>query len=542
MKKLDLLLVTLGIVLASITIYQSTLGEATNERVPEGTLIQLEGIWSDVWESDAGEQLITCNYQISPGRTFSEALLYIESYWKEFEVLSNGKSLYNHFDKNDDGYAHLVTLERLYNGERISITFRLKNTENLDLLKRSYFYIGDQSGIYNKVLGDNLYAFIYALLTVVLTVVTFGMEFMLRRSKVAYQALTALGLFILTTGIWVLTDSQLLLLVTGRTSTVSLVSFLSFFVMPLFLLSFTERMMTLDVRVYRALMGIYIILFDIYAANHIFEWYNGTLLLLVEHAVSLVTMAVILGFGLREQRQIHDVKLKCVLTGYVIFCIGSVVGMLLFYARPFSGYSRAYALGTAGFILCLFDAACHQMYEQLEQNADLRLRAKFAYMDIMTGLGNRAAFHEQQIKDLEHNGPIAYLVVDVNNLKVTNDTLGHAMGDQLIIRTAQCLKAAVANHGTSYRIGGDEFVACLKNETKEQAQECLTRFYQLIEEDNKGRELKLSAAAGSAWRDVSAIPAPDLDALFREADAAMYEEKQRVKSAGAFGRARNAII
>lgn len=52
-------------------------------------------------------------------------------------------------------------------------------------------------------------------------------------------------------------------------------------------------------------------------------------------------------------------------------------------------------------------------------------------------------------------------MVDVNDLKKVNDTLGHPKGDALINRVAQCLQRAAAEKGNCYRIGGDEFVVSL---------------------------------------------------------------------------------
>ena len=51
-----------------------------------------------------------------------------------------------------------------------------------------------------------------------------------------------------------------------------------------------------------------------------------------------------------------------------------------------------------------------------------------------------------------------YACVDVNGLKVVNDTLGHAAGDELLIGAASCLKQSLGNYGKVYRVGGDEFV------------------------------------------------------------------------------------
>ena len=86
-----------------------------------------------------------------------------------------------------------------------------------------------------------------------------------------------------------------------------------------------------------------------------------------------------------------------------------------------------------------------------------------AYIDTMTGLGNRTAFLEENKSNAIFPGMISYIMMDANNLKTINDTLGHNKGDELIITIAKCMRKAVGHNGQCYRIGGDEFEIFLKN-------------------------------------------------------------------------------
>ncbi len=83
--------------------------------------------------------------------------------------------------------------------------------------------------------------------------------------------------------------------------------------------------------------------------------------------------------------------------------------------------------------------------------------------DELTGLFNRRAYEE----DLDAHGSLVavddfiYISMDVNGLKVVNDTKGHMAGDELIIGACQCMKESLGAYGKLYRVGGDEFVAIL---------------------------------------------------------------------------------
>lgn len=86
---------------------------------------------------------------------------------------------------------------------------------------------------------------------------------------------------------------------------------------------------------------------------------------------------------------------------------------------------------------------------------------KKAYLDLHTGLPNKSRC-EQFFHD-EHfiNEPTAVMVYDLNNLKLANDTLGHIVGDQLILNFSNLLRGAVPSQDFVGRYGGDEFLVVI---------------------------------------------------------------------------------
>ena len=83
--------------------------------------------------------------------------------------------------------------------------------------------------------------------------------------------------------------------------------------------------------------------------------------------------------------------------------------------------------------------------------------------DELTRCGNRHAY-ETDIAKLDLQAAWAYLSMDVNGLKLVNDTCGHAAGDELICAAAETMKRRFADVGRVYRIGGDEFVVIVTGE------------------------------------------------------------------------------
>lgn len=138
--------------------------------------------------------------------------------------------------------------------------------------------------------------------------------------------------------------------------------------------------------------------------------------------------------------------------------------------------------------------------------------SRFAYMDAVSILADGIP------------GDMAVFLIDVNGLKEVNDTIGHEAGDALIRGAAECIEASVGRNGRTFRIGGDEFVVFVPM-TQEQADKALRDLAYKTELWQCGRKYKLSVSAGYAlaqdYKDFS------IEALVKEADKAMYEQKQQ---------------
>ncbi|MBS3948864.1 MAG: PAS domain S-box protein [Dethiobacter sp.] len=161
----------------------------------------------------------------------------------------------------------------------------------------------------------------------------------------------------------------------------------------------------------------------------------------------------------------------------------------------------------------------------------VKIEEKLKYLsmhDSLTGLYNRAYF-EEEIERISGSRflPVCIITMDINDLKVVNDTKGHKKGDELIIATADIIKKSFRPSDVVARLGGDEFAVVLPNTDDKTANSAVKRVREALQEYNQGeREVSVSFAIGWATRKTEQ---ESLMETYQRADTAMYRDKKRLK-------------
>jgi len=151
-----------------------------------------------------------------------------------------------------------------------------------------------------------------------------------------------------------------------------------------------------------------------------------------------------------------------------------------------------------------------------------------AFHDALTGLANRALFHDRVDHALHaaerSKANVTVLVCDLDGFKRVNDSLGHNVGDQLLVAVSARLRSVVRPGDTAARLGGDEFAILIDDVADHSvaldiAHRVVTELRQPVEV--AGQTISVSVSIGIA----SALPGHDVEQLLSEADAAMYAAK-----------------
>ena len=141
--------------------------------------------------------------------------------------------------------------------------------------------------------------------------------------------------------------------------------------------------------------------------------------------------------------------------------------------------------------------------------------------DTLTGVLNRMSFFADMSRR-KCTDVTALCEFDMNNLKLINDTQGHAAGDRAIITMANAIRNALPGHSYLYRMGGDEFLALFCRTDMQTVQSVIEKIRAEL------TELDCSCAIGlTEW-----TAGQDFQEIYNRADRRMYEDKQRMRELG----------
>jgi diguanylate cyclase (GGDEF)-like protein len=178
-------------------------------------------------------------------------------------------------------------------------------------------------------------------------------------------------------------------------------------------------------------------------------------------------------------------------------------------------------LPDGGFVATYEDVTERQQIEQRIQHQALH--------DALTGLPNRIYFRQELTAALDAadsaDGGVMLLYLDLDRFKEVNDSLGHPVGDALLIAVAERLRACLPSGHLVARLGGDEFAIVLRGRSAEAQAEILgRRIIEALEQDFSidGHRVSIGVSIGAAAAKPSAAAA---DTLLKHADLALYEAK-----------------
>ncbi|MGE8369049.1 putative bifunctional diguanylate cyclase/phosphodiesterase [Cupriavidus basilensis] len=237
----------------------------------------------------------------------------------------------------------------------------------------------------------------------------------------------------------------------------------------------------------------------------------------------------------RDARLIFDAQgllFACLLSALADVCFArytQVHGLYSLLGHLFKLLAYAYVYHVV-FISCVRAPYDRLAVEMTERGAAERRIEKMAFHDELTELPNLALLRDRAGQALvsaqRDHSHVALLLIDIDQFKLINATLGHSQGDQLLSTLSQSLLEALPGSATLYRVGGDEFAVLLPGlQEAESTAVVLERIFDQLE---KPQAIGDQSILSSASIGVAVAPADgeDIETLLRNAETAMYKAKE----------------
>lgn len=468
----------------------------------------------------AEDETDTIYQELLPGERWSQPVCAVTAKRTPYSVYLDGVLLHEYTPGTFDhgGMIHWISLpETELAGRVLTVS---ASSENLTIL------VGDYSDLILHYRNTNavtlIFSGLFLLLGILVGLLSLGARAAIGAKRL--KTLRYLSALIVHVSLWISMDSAVLQMVHLSGAIMYVMAMYAFMAMPLFMIQFYRSMMDEDSRLLRSIYRLQILnlcicgLLQIVGVAQLHEMLPLTHVLMIVTLLSLLRLLVV---WLHSKFHREARLMLCGFGALGFFC---VMGFLDYYLCGKRLYLIYFSVGILLLVVSLLAVSIGYVYQEMVKSSQMRYYQKMANTDLMTQLDSRTAFEERVRQFPSLKGLCACIVVDINNLKQANDTMGHSAGDELICTAAECILSVFDSLGCCYRMGGDEFAVLLQNITQSKVNRALSELELCISRKNLTRSFPLSLAVGHAMGQDATI-----EQLFREADADMYRNKNQMK-------------
>ena len=147
----------------------------------------------------------------------------------------------------------------------------------------------------------------------------------------------------------------------------------------------------------------------------------------------------------------------------------------------------------------------------------------------LTNIFNRRKIEEicelELLRNKRYKSDLSIIFFDINSFKIINDTLGHHLGDEVLVKISNIIEKSIRSIDSIERWGGDEFLIILPQTNLSQCKNIVSHLEKQLNELEFSKTIKVTCSFGIATYKEN----DTLDSLLKKADESMYEEKTRLK-------------
>ena len=459
--------------------------------------------------------------------------IFIKSYMKDIKVFIGGEEVYNSklnlkgrkvisrgrgldiidVSRNEEAKDIIIQVSSVYpqsKGEIESIKLGSKEAHILNSIK--------ENGL-DSILGVSI---------VFLGVVFISIFLSAFSASKNYLNVLGIGAFFVSYGIWLISTNNIWQMLYNNSTLGYILEYTSFYSIPIpicVLIITTYDMENL--KIIKVITGIFTVFLTTSLSLQLLGIVELHMLLRIYHVILITSILVIL-YSLLKNIKYKDNEYKLFSIGFFMVVLFTIIDIICFYCITNKKIVGFHKIGILLFMLILCTSVGKYIIKLSHEKIRSNVLLSMAYTDTTTGLYNKRAFEEEMYninKNLKDENGIAIIILDLDNLKLINDSHGHAEGDKMIMLAAAVIKKAYQKIGTVYRIGGDEFAVICRGKKEKDITECNKERDKIIENMNLNNSKGLSISCGFEFYNYE----DDIYVVFEKADNKMYIDKRERK-------------
>lgn len=409
-------------------------------------------------------------------------------------------------------------------GKTLKITFSSPTSQFSGLINS--IMIGKGEALIFDIIENNFLNLIISFLIILLSL--FALSTLLWTKKLGIEKhIIYLSSFGISAGLWIISESTLLQLFISNRFLIASTSYILNLLLPLIIVLFFRDIVLEGfkkiITFIASLNFIFLLLEMVLQLTGIVSFISSTLLSIIAIIISSITLIYCL---INEGYKKNNPKAKHYLLLFLALFLVAAIIMGLFISGVYQNLEKYLSLGVFGFFLLVMSDVIKSIYGLIETKNKSLVYKQLAYQDYLTKGWNRTAFEEDIDKLLNQKIPFRLILLDLNYLKLINDSYGHAEGDYAIIESYNALNNTIIDNGKSYRISGDEFACIIYDISNETLEKYKDQVGKILKESSKDKPYNIVLALGTNVYNQN----QNFRDFYKNVDTEMYKNKKILKA------------
>lgn len=423
-------------------------------------------------------------------------------------------------------YFHIVTVPQNEAKEKrtlcIALTSYMKSMDGI----YSEIQCGSKFSLIDHLIRRNGFKIFISILVFLFSAFLLLVAWLFRKQIGADHTLRALGFLTLLVSCWLLEESYVTQFLYANQIVHWLFNYIFFLAIPITFLYFLEELcgnhkyIGIGILTYADIIVIAVCLILQFSGK-----YQLTQTMFLTHIMIIVLSIYTVCFFVKEMKK-NNARLKEYFVAIIILFIGCYAELAVYYGKNCYESSWIMPLTCLVFFIFLGYRVYNATVKKMQALNEAETYQKLAFIDFSTGVYNRTAYYTFIEKFVGKDEPFSIVLFDMNNLKKINDKYQHLFGDKVIKCFSDCAQNAFGKYGKIYRIGGDEFIALIKNPKVELIEKASRQFDDNVK-NQKEIDYKFSVSYG--YSIFTASCTADFNAGQEAADKNMYKMKSQMK-------------